>query len=111
MKKTTLWATVASTLMFTSLAFAQGDAAKGKTLFADKAEPSCAICHNADSTEKKMGPGLKGLSKRAKLNNGKKMSEAALKEVILKGGGGMPGYEESLKPADVTDLLAYLKTL
>ena len=34
----------------------KGDAAKGKAIF-----EQCAVCHNADSDEKKMGPGLKGL--------------------------------------------------
>src|SRR5437016_11813810 len=39
---------------------AKGDPAKGKVLFAD----NCAICHNADSDEDKVGPGLKGLFKK-----------------------------------------------
>jgi cytochrome c len=110
MKKIIL-AAAASSLIVSGLAFAQGDTAAGKALFTEKAMPSCSMCHNADSTEKKMGPGLKGVSKRAKLNNGKKMSDAALKETILKGGGGMPAYEESLKAADVANLVAYLKSL
>ena len=42
---------------------ASGDAAKGKATFED----NCAVCHNADSAEKKGGPGLKGLFKKAKL--------------------------------------------
>jgi len=40
----------------------KGDAAKGKVVF-----EQCAVCHNADSDEKKMGPGLKGLYKKDKL--------------------------------------------
>ena len=35
-----------------------GDAAKGKEVF-----DQCSVCHNADSTETKVGPGLKGLFK------------------------------------------------
>ena len=38
------------------LAAPKGDAAKGKEIF-----EQCSVCHNADSDEKKMGPGLKGL--------------------------------------------------
>src|SRR5438132_10574699 len=33
----------------------KGDSAKGKEVF----EANCAICHNADSEEDKVGPGLK----------------------------------------------------
>jgi mono/diheme cytochrome c family protein len=102
-----------SGLLFSGLAFAQGkgDAAKGKALFEEKAEPVCGVCHNADNTEKKMGPGLKGLYTKGKLKNGKKPSDASVKEIIVKGGGGMPGYEDTLKPADMDNLLAYLRTL
>ena len=39
-----------------------GDAAKGKETF-----DQCSVCHNADSEETKVGPGLKGLFKHAKL--------------------------------------------
>ena len=35
-----------------------GDAAKGKDVF-----DQCSVCHNADSTDTKVGPGLKGLSR------------------------------------------------
>ena len=48
------------------------DAAKGKANF----EANCSVCHNADSTERKMGPGLKGLFKHDKLANGKAVNEA-----------------------------------
>jgi len=39
---------------------AAGSAARGKEVF----EKKCAMCHFADSDAKKIGPGLKGLSKR-----------------------------------------------
>ena len=35
------------------------DAKKGKSNFDD----NCSVCHNSDSEERKMGPGLKGLAK------------------------------------------------
>jgi mono/diheme cytochrome c family protein len=56
---------------------ASGDPAKGKTVF-----ENCAVCHNADSTETKMGPGLKGLFKRDKLKSGKKVTEANVRARI-----------------------------
>ena len=85
---------------------AAGDAAKGKEVF-----EQCSVCHNADSTEKKMGPGLKGLFKKDKLANGKKPTEANVKAKIDEGGNGMPAYKDMLSDKEKDDLLAYLKTL
>jgi len=89
--------------------FAQkaGDAAKGKDVF----DSNCSVCHNADSDEKKIGPGLKGLFKHDKLANGKKVTEANVRAQIDQGGGGMPAYADMLTAEEKTDLLAYLKTL
>jgi mono/diheme cytochrome c family protein len=83
-----------------------GDAAKGKELF-----EQCGVCHNADSEEKKMGPGLKGLYKKAKMNNGKKPSDETVLGVINAGGNGMPAYDSILSDEEKKHLLAYLKTL
>jgi cytochrome c2 len=83
-----------------------GDAAKGKEVF-----EQCSVCHNADSEEKKMGPGLKGLFKKEKLQSGKKSTEANIRAVINAGGNGMPAYEELLSKEERDDLIAYLKTL
>jgi cytochrome c len=85
---------------------AKGDAAAGKDVF-----EQCAVCHNADSDEKKMGPGLKGLFKKAKLKNGKAVTEANVKALIDAGGNGMPGYADMLSDKEKADVLEYLKTL
>ncbi len=86
---------------------AAGDVAKGKEVF-----DQCSVCHNADSTEKKMGPGLKGLFKKAKLDStGKPVTDANVMKKIDEGGNGMPGYKDILTDADRANLLAYLKTL
>jgi cytochrome c len=90
----------------TALMGAKGDPAKGKEVF-----EQCAVCHNADSEEKKMGPGLKGLFKRDKLADGKKASEANIRARIDDGGNGMPGYKDVLEDQQKEDLVAYLKTL
>jgi cytochrome c len=82
------------------------DAAKGKETF-----EQCAVCHNADTTEKKMGPGLKGLFSKDKMVNGKKPTEANVLAKINEGGNGMPAYKEMLSDDEKADLLAYLKTL
>ena len=83
------------------------DAKKGKDTF----DNSCSVCHNADSTEAKVGPGLKGLYKKAAMNNKKKPTDATVSAVIADGGNGMPGFGDQLTPAEKLDLLAYLKTL
>jgi cytochrome c2 len=84
----------------------KGDAEKGKAVF-----EQCGVCHNADSEEKKMGPGLKGLFKRAKMNNGKKPTDENIRAVVDAGGNGMPAYKEMLSDEEKDDLLTYLKTL
>jgi cytochrome c2 len=88
------------------MAAAKGDPEKGKEVF-----QQCAICHNADSDEKKMGPGLKGLFKREKLASGKKPTEANIRARVDEGGSGMPPYKDLLSDQEKDDLIAYLKTL
>jgi mono/diheme cytochrome c family protein len=85
----------------------KGDAAKGKEVFSG----NCAVCHNADSNEKKMGPGMKGLFKRDKLANGKRPTEANIRAKIDEGGNGMPAYKDMLSDAERDDVVAYLRTL
>jgi cytochrome c len=84
----------------------KGDAAKGKEVF-----EQCGVCHNADSEEKKMGPGLKGLFKRDKMTNGKKPTDATVRAKVDEGGNGMPAYKDMLSDTEKDDLIAYLKTL
>ena len=86
---------------------AKGNAAKGKAVF-----EQCAVCHNADSAERKMGPGLKGMVKKAKLDStGKAPTDANVMNKIDEGGNGMPGYKDMLSAGEKADLMAYLKTL
>jgi cytochrome c2 len=84
----------------------KGDAEKGKAVF-----QQCGVCHNADSDQKKMGPGLKGLFKKDKLANGKKLTDANIRAKIEEGGNGMPAYKDMLTDAEKNNLIAYLKTL
>jgi len=92
--------------LFAASAFA-ADAKKGQDVF----ETNCAVCHNADNAEQKVGPGLKGLYKKAALNNKKKPSDAVILSIINEGGNGMPGFGDQLTAAEKGDLVAYLKTL
>src|ERR1019366_3990014 len=88
------------------LAADKGDAVKGKAVF-----QQCAVCHNADSDQKKMGPGLKGLFTKAKMADGKKPTEANVRSKLEEGGNGMPAYKDMLTDAEKNNLIAYLKTL
>ena len=88
------------------LSAGKGDAEKGKAVF-----EQCGVCHNPDSDEKKMGPGLKGLFKKDKMSNGKKPTDANVRTRIDEGGSGMPAYKDMLSDSEKDDLIAYLKTL
>ena len=85
---------------------AKGDAAKGKDTF-----EQCAICHNVDSPEKKMGPSLQGLFKKKTLPSGRPAVDANVLKQINEGGNGMPAYGDQLSAEDKANLLAYLHTV
>ena len=99
-------AAAALTAGSTTMAFAAGSADKGKEVF-----EQCSVCHNADSTEQKIGPGLKGLFKHDKLVNGKPVTEANVRAKIDEGCNGMPAYKEILSDEEKDNVIAYLKTL
>jgi cytochrome c len=84
----------------------KGDAAKGKETF-----EQCAVCHNVDTDEKKMGPSLKGLFKQKTLVNGKPVNDANVLAQINAGGNGMPAYADILSADEKANVLAYLHTL
>lgn len=87
---------------------APGSAVKGKEVFTKK----CAVCHYADSDAKKIGPGLKGLSKRGTFSvNGNKITDDALKTWIENGDTLMPPFKDVLEDAQIKDVIAYVKTL
>jgi cytochrome c len=83
------------------------ETAEAKKIFADH----CAICHHANSTETKVGPGLKGLFQKSTLKNGAKVTDANVRELIENGQDGMPAWKNVLTKEQIDDLMAYLKTL
>jgi mono/diheme cytochrome c family protein len=89
---------------------APGDATAGKAVFMK----NCNLCHYADKTDSKIGPGLKGLFKAKELpKSHHPVSEATAREQIEKGNPskGMPPFGKKLSKVDVDNLIAYLKTL
>ena len=85
----------------------KGNALKGRAVFEDQ----CAICHFSGSSEKKVGPGLKGIYRYGKFADGKKVDDKSMRAWIESGGKDMPSFKESLKPEQIDDLIAFLRTL
>jgi cytochrome c len=117
---TILGAIVACTaLSFVGLGLAQdagkkstgGNAAalsRGKAIFQQK----CAVCHYDTSDQKKIGPGLKGISKRGTFSvNGNKITDDSLRAWIENGDQLMPPFKDVLEPSQIKDVIAYVKTL
>ena len=91
---------------------AKGDAAKGKDVFAT----NCALCHNAESADVLVGPGLKGLFHWPphKLSDGTEHKEHTveiIRKQIVEGGGAMMAVGAGLSAQELQDLIAYLQTL
>jgi len=80
---------------------------RGKSLFQQK----CSVCHYDTSDQKKIGPGLKGLSKRGTFANGNKITDDSLKTWIENGDPLMPPFKDVLEAAQIKDVIAYVKTL
>jgi cytochrome c len=87
---------------------ASGAATRGKDVF----EKKCALCHYADSDAKKIGPGLKGMSKRGTFTvNNNKVTDESLKTWIENGDTLMPPFKDVLEADQIKDVIAYVKTL
>jgi cytochrome c len=123
MIKTTVFAALASAVLFAVPAHAEGDAAAGEKVFA-----KCKACHEVEKGVNKVGPTLKGIVGRAAASvPDYKYSEA----MLAKGAEGLVWTEENLtaylpdpkayvpktkmafaglkKPEDVANIIAYLK--
>ena len=105
MNRLSLWTAALAVAIAAPLAQAQS-ADDGKEIFDTK----CAVCHNADSKDKKIGPGLAGI-KDGKLPSGKDATDENMMENINKGGNGMPAFEKLLSDDEKASLIAYMKTL
>jgi mono/diheme cytochrome c family protein len=83
-------------------------ATRGQTVFKEK----CAMCHNSDSTDAKIGPGLKGEYKKPTFSSDQiKLTDEALTTFIQNGKGMMPAFKTVLDPDKIKDVVEYVKTL
>jgi mono/diheme cytochrome c family protein len=85
----------------------KGNALRGRQLF----EEQCSICHFTASPAKKIGPGLKAIYRTGKFANGKKVDDTTMRTWIENGGVDMPAFKESLTAQQISDLIAFLRTL
>ena len=91
---------------FSIFAFSARAQEGGAALFKAK----CAACHGPD------GKGETAIGKANKLRDlsspeVQKQSDADLTAIIASGKGKMPAYGKSLKPEQVKDLVAYVRSL
>jgi len=98
--------------------------AKSKTVLSPAAkagqkvfQQNCALCHNANSTTAKVGPGMKGLFKAKELpTSHKPVTVDNVRDQIEKGNAAgkplpMPPFASKLSKTQMNDLIEYLKTL
>lgn len=102
-------AAVSTCVVVTGIAFLSGTAQAqtgGEALYKTK----CAACHGAD------GKGETAIGKANKVRDlgsadVQKQSDEDIAEIIGKGKGKMPAYSKSLKPEQIKDLVAFLRSL
>jgi cytochrome c len=82
-----------------------GAPSNGERLF-----QQCSGCHSADTSQKRVGPSLKGLFHKHELSNGTPANEGSIRRKIRDGGDGMPAYERILSAKELDELIAYLKS-
>jgi mono/diheme cytochrome c family protein len=102
-------------LLMSENAIAEGDSEAGAKFFKSI---KCAACHGKDG--KGQGPAAKAMKIKTTDWTDKvameKLKDDFLKEIIGKGGKAvnkskrMPAYSKKLKPADIQDLIAYIRS-
>jgi mono/diheme cytochrome c family protein len=81
---------------------------EGKALF----EKKCAVCHATETTERHIGPSLKG-GKDGKLPDsiGKEATHDNILKQINNGGNGMPVFRDLLTQEEKEAIVRYVLTL
>jgi cytochrome c oxidase cbb3-type subunit 3 len=101
--------------LMSGVVFAEGDPKEGAKFYKSL---KCAPCHGKDG--KGQGPMSKAMKLKASDWTDKaameKITDDFLRDIIIKGGKAvnksklMPGYSKKLKPADVANLVAFIRS-
>lgn len=81
------------------------DAAGGKTVYAN----NCVACHGEDGAGTSTGQALSAPDLRS--DAVQKVTDAEMKQQVMNGKNNMPPFKDTLKPAEVSDVIAYVRTL
>ncbi len=84
----------------------KGSPVRGKVVF----DNNCADCHDPESREERVGPGLKG-AKEGKLPDGRPATHDKLLDIINTGPAEMPSFKDRISEQDKEDVVAYVLTL
>jgi len=82
-----------------AFASSQSQREHGAAIFAAN---GCGHCHSIHKVGGHKGPDLSGV--------GRVMSKSKIREQILHGGNEMPAFTDDLGPAEVNDLVTYLRS-
>ena len=104
MKMSRMLVLIAVVCMVPSMVFAAGDAAKGKDVYTAK----CKSCHGADGVPPAGMAKAMGI-KPMKDVQGK--TDAEMKKAVTDGSGKMKALTPALPPADLDNVIAYVRTL
>jgi mono/diheme cytochrome c family protein len=85
---------------------ANDDVARGKAVFQD----NCAECHDANSKDETVGPGLQGI-KDGKLPDGREATADRLLDIINTGPAEMPSFKDRLSDDEKRQVVAYVLSL
>jgi mono/diheme cytochrome c family protein len=87
-------------------AHAVGPAAGKATAGAESFKRYCAGCHSIDPDHKLMGPSL-----CSEMKGPHRKTTKDVRDIIVQGSGHMPRFGSLLSEQELTDLLAYIRTL
>lgn len=71
----------------------------------------CVACHGMDGSGAQMKQILPEIKDLAAADLQTKLTDAQIREVILKGRGKMPPFEPVFKPEEIDSIVLYLRSL
>jgi mono/diheme cytochrome c family protein len=80
---------------------------RGRQLFS----ANCQVCHEVKGSTTVQGPSLESLYKKPALPSGAPTNDERVRDAIVMGRPNMPGYQYMFTDEQVSDVIAYLRTL